>query len=254
MARLTLDDAAWTGAWRSRSVAEKSLLSLGLLALAVASTGPIASLGVLLSAVVAALVLARVPRRTYALALLAPIAFLAISLPAIAVSVGTSPVDPVWSAGWLHLEAGGVATAGEVGLRSVAALAAMLLLPLTTPMVSLLAGLRRMRVPEVLIDVAGLVYRMLFALLDSVAAIREAQSARLGYAGSAAARRSMGLLGAAVLRRAWVRSQRLEQGLAGRGYAGSLRTLDQPHPVDRGFVTATVVLLVVLAGLAVLTR
>ncbi len=254
MARLALDDAAWSGAWRTRSVAEKSLLCLGLLALAVASPNPLVSLVVLVTAMVAALAIARVPRKTYAKAMFAPVMFLALSLPAIAVSIGANPVDPLWSIGWVHLEAGGVQQAIQVGVRSVAAMAAMLLLPLTTPMVDLLDGMRRLRVPDVLIDIAALVYRMLFSLLDSVAVIREAQTARLGYAGSVEARRSVGLLGAAILRRAWVRSQRLEQGLIGRGYAGSLRTLSDQAAVDRRFIVLTVLMLLALTAVSVVAR
>lgn len=254
MARLALDDAAWSGAWRTRSVAEKSLLCFGLLALAITSPGPAFSGAVLICAIACALLIAQVPRSTYCVAVAAPATFLLISLPAIAVSIGPHPLDPVASLGPVHLESAGVAQAIAVGVRSVAAMAAMLLLPLTTPMVDLLDGMRRLRVPEALIDIAALVYRMLFSLLDSVAAIREAQTARLGYAGSRQARNSFGLLGAAVLQRAWVRSQRLEQGLLGRGYAGSLATLHEPVPVDRRFVLLTVLLLLTLAACSVVAR
>lgn len=254
MARLALDDAAWSGPWHTRSVAEKSLLCLGLLTLAISSPGPIFSAAVLATAIVAALLIARVPRGTFFAAIAAPATFLIISLPAIAVSVGANPLDAVASLGPVHLESAGIDQAVAVGARSVAAMAAMLLLPLTTPMVDLLDGMRRLRVPEALIDIAALVYRMLFSLLDSVASIREAQTARLGYAGSKQARNSFGLLGAAVLRRAWIRSQRLEQGLLGRGYTGSLATLHEPTPVDRGFVLLTVLMLLTLTAASVLSR
>lgn len=254
MARLALDDAAWSGPWRKRSVAEKSLLCLGLLTLAISSPGPIFSVAVLATAIVAALLLARVPRGTYFAAIAAPATFLVLSLPALAVSIGAHPVDAVWSMGPVHLESAGIDQAVAVGARSVAAMAAMLLLPLTTPMVDLLDGMRRLRVPESLIDIAALTYRMLFSLLDSVASIREAQTARLGYAGSTQARRSFGLVGAAVLHRAWLRSQRLEQGLLGRGYIGSLATLREPTTVDRPFVLLTVLMLLTLTTASVLSR
>ena len=36
--RLALDDTAWSGAWRTRSTAEKSLLAVGLLLVAATSS------------------------------------------------------------------------------------------------------------------------------------------------------------------------------------------------------------------------
>ena len=86
------------------------------------------------------------------------------------------------------------------------------MLALTTPMTDVLGGLRRVGVPAFLVEIAGVVYRMIFTLLDSVGTIRESQTARLGYATRRAALASTGTLLAG----------RLEAGLAGRGYTGDL--------------------------------
>lgn len=247
MARLTLDDAAWTSPWRRRSTAEKSVLCLGLLLIAVTSPGPPMSLMTLAIASVIALLFARVSARQYLLALLGPGAFVLIGAGVIAIHLGGALPQTVWQWGPFSATRDSVSLAAEVSTRSIASFAALVLFAATTPMTEVLTGLRRLRVPEVLIDIAGLIYRMLFALLDAAATILEAQASRLGFSSGRSARRSVGLLGGAVLIQAWNRAGRLEAGLAGRGYSGSLQTCTAPRPASVRFVLITSGLLVALA-------
>lgn len=248
MAGLAVDEAAWENAWRTRSTAEKSVLALGLLSVSVTARDPLVPLVVLAVSVVAALVGARVRARTYLLAVSAPAVFVALGAVVVAVSVGTdTPVDALWSLGPLSVTPRSLETAGLVASRSAGAMAALMLLATTTPVDDLLSALRRLRVPEVVVDVAGLVYRMLFSLLDAAVAIREAQAARLGYASGPTARRSLGHLASAVLRRAWVRAARLEDGLTARGYETSLRTLSAARAVSPVFIAGAVAVVSVLA-------
>lgn len=250
MARLALDDAAWNSRWRTRSTAEKSLLSLGLLLVAVTATGPLVSLVVLAVSAVIALGWARVPVRGYAVALLAPAFFVLPGTLVVAIHLGPAASNAAWSSGPFWATRESLLLAGTVAMRSVAAFSALLLLAATTPMTDVLSGLRRVRAPEVLVDIAGLIYRMLFSLLDAVSAIMEAQRARLGYSSGRAARRSMGRLGGAVMLQAWRRAQRLEAGLAGRGYTGSLLTLRESRPVSTPFVLTSVGIVGVLAAVS----
>lgn len=254
MARLALDEAAWTGPWGARSTGEKAGLALGLLLVAVTAPVPQVSGAALLCAAVLAVAVARVPWRTYAAALAAPAAFIALGALAVVVTVGAVPdADRVLGLGPVSVTHSGLSAAIGLVARSLAGSAAVLLLATTTSVLSLLGGLRALRVPEPIIDIAALMYRLLFSLLDSAAAIREAQAARLGYATARAARQSFGVLAAATLRRAWDQSRRLEEGLAGRGYAGSLRTLTVARPVSVPFVVGSAVLVGALAVWSVLS-
>ena len=252
MARFALDEAAWSGPWRLRSTGEKALLSLGLLTVAATSRSLWVSLVVLAVAVSTALFAARVPKRTYALAVVGPMTFVAVGAIPMALTFGGQPTDVLASLGPVSLTSTGLYAAAAVAVRSAAAMAAMTLLAATTPMVDLLAGLRRLRVPEVLVDIAGLVYRMLFTLMDSVLAVREAQAARLGFVDGRTARRSMGLMAGSVLGRAWQRSRRLEEGLRGRGYAGSLRTLPRETVVSVPFMAVSGLIVTALAATSIL--
>jgi len=237
---LAIDDAAWASAWRRRSPADKLLVSAGLVLSALLLPVWPGSVLVGLTAVVLALGPARVPARTFGRAVRAPLAFIAIGALTTVVQVG----DGV---GWAP-DAG--AQAGELVGHAVAGSAAVLLLATTTPMSDLLPALARLRVPAAVIEVASVTYRMLFVLLTSLTAIREAQTARMGYAGVRSSYRSSGVLAAAVLTRAWDRARRLQGGLAGRGLEAGLRVLPETLPSSRRFEAATVVGLAALSAVS----
>jgi cobalt/nickel transport system permease protein len=237
---LAIDDAAWASAWRLRSPGDKLLVSLGLVLSALLLPVWPGSLLVGLTAVGLALGPARVPARTFGRAVRAPLAFIGIGALTTVVEVG----DGV---GWAPDAA---AQAGSLVGHGVAGSAAVLLLATTTPMSDLLPALQRLRVPAAVVEVASVVYRLLFVLLTSLTTIREAQTARMGYATVRGSYRSSGALAAAVLTRSWERARRLQDGLAGRGLDGGLRVLPETLPASRRFEAATVVGLAALAAVS----
>jgi cobalt/nickel transport system permease protein len=237
MSGLAIDDAAWRSAWRPRSPADKLLLSVGLVVSALVLPVWPGTLLVGLTAVVLALGPARVPARTFGRAVRLPLAFIAVGAVTAVVQVGSGGL------GWAPDAA---ARAGALVGHGVAGSAAVLLLATTTPMSDLLPELRRLRVPAAVVEVASVVYRLLFVLLSSLTTIREAQTARMGHSTVRRSYHSSGVLAAAVLTRSWDRARRLQDGLAGRGMETGLRVLPEALPSSRAFVAATV------AGLAVL--
>ena len=103
-----------------------------------------------------------------------------------------------------------------MGTRSLAALAALLGLVLTTPLPALLGLLRRLRCPDVLLDLMVLCYRMLFVFSAAMNDIATAQRARLGYTSAGLARRSLGLLAANLTVQVWQRARSLHQAALAR--------------------------------------
>jgi cobalt/nickel transport system permease protein len=93
-------------------------------------------------------------------------------------------------------------------------------------------------VPAAVVEVASVVYRLLFVLLDSLRTVREAQAARMGYSSLRRSYRSSGVLAAAVLTRSWDRARRMHEGLAGRGMETGLRVLPEVLPSSRPFLAA----------------
>ncbi|GAB3317539.1 cobalt ECF transporter T component CbiQ [Geodermatophilus aquaeductus] len=242
MTGLAVDDAAWASAWRTRSPVDKLVLCAGLVVCALVL--PVWPGGVLvaLAAVVLALGPARVPARTFGRAARWPLAFVAVGALTAVVSVD----------GGLGWAPDAAARAGELVGHSVAGGAAVLLLATTTPMTDLLAALRRLGVPAAVVEVAGVTYRLLFVLLQSLTTIREAQTARMGHSTWRRSYRSSGTLAAAVFTRSFDRARRLQEGLAGRGMETGLRVLPESLPSSRGFLAATAAGLAALVTVGVL--
>jgi cobalt/nickel transport system permease protein len=234
---MAVDDAAWASAWRTRSPLDKLLLCTGLVVCALVLPPWPGSVLVALAAVVLALGPARVPARTFGRAVRLPLAFVAVGALTAVVSVDGGGI------GWAP---GAAARAGELVGHSVAGGAAVLLLATTTPVSDLLPALRRLGVPAAVVEVAGVTYRLLFVLLESLRTIREAQTARMGHSSPRRSYRSSGMLAAAVLTRSWDRARRMQEGLAGRGMDAGLQVLPEARPSSRAFLAATA------AGLAAL--
>lgn len=117
----------------------------------------------------------------------------------------------------------------ELASRSLGALSALLFLVLTTPLNDLFGLLRRLKAPDVLLDMMILCQRMLFVFSSAAQAIFTAQSARLGYATPRLAMRSLGQLVAGLNQETWLRAQALQTAAQARNNAGPLRFIERQH-------------------------
>ncbi|MFG3496611.1 cobalt ECF transporter T component CbiQ [Streptomyces sp. NPDC047886] len=245
---LPIDVAAHSSRWRRRHPCEKAVLGLGLTLCAVALPPWPGAVLVAVAAVAVLLGPAGVAPRRLWRAWRIPLGFCVTGAIPLLFQVGGP-------GGFVALAPDGAAHAGRLLLRTSAASLGVLLFAFTTPVSDLLPRLVRAGVPAPVVDVALVMYRISFLLLDAVVRIRQAQAARLGLAGRAAAWRSLAGLGATAFVRAFDRAARLQTGLAGRGYDGTLRVLVPEARVDRRFLAATAALLAgVVAGTLVLER
>lgn len=231
-----IDDAAWASPWRRRRVGEKVALS-GALILTALLSHPWPGCA-LVAAISVVLVLgpARIRCSLLAGALAAPLTFLIIGAVPVAVHFGADG----WGIGPLRVSATGLGTALGLLAHGIAGTLAVLVLATTTPMVDLLTWMRRLRIPDPLLEVASLTYRMLFVLLGTTLAVHQAQRARLGD--DATWRRRFGTAAAttgAIMLRSWQRATRLQAGLEGRGYEDALVTLAPSRERSWPFVAMT---------------
>lgn len=220
-----IETAAYASRWRTVAPAAKALFALAGMMAAWIARGP-AMLALLAAVLVlAALLGARVPPRTYLAVAMPPLGFLLLSC--LTMLVGP---DAHGHWGWNGAMLPAVA---HTALRSLGVLAALLGLVLTTPMPDLLALLRRLRTPELLLDLMALCYRMLFVLRQAWDEGVTAQGARLGYRGWRHAWRSTGLLAGQMAVQVWQRAAALQMAAEARGYQGTLRFLPAVYPDAR---------------------
>lgn len=243
MSGFSIDRAAFLSPWRRRPLAEKAVLSLGMLVLAVALP-PIPGAAIVGAVMLAfTFVAARVPPKVWLAAAAAPVGFLLTGAATFLVSLSGSGFALVPEGAW---------PAGQLLLRSLAALTCLLFLALTTPVTDIVVGLRRIGVPRDLVDIALLTYRFVFLVADSALAMNHAQDARLGRSTRRRWLRSLGMLIGNLLPRTLDRARRLETGLAARGWDGEMRVLSR-SPKASALAMAGIVgleALIALAGVA----
>lgn len=214
MSHTLVDDAAWASPWRHLRVSEKLSLSGGMI-LSALILPPLGDALIAVAAVALMLGPSRVPLRTVLILATAPAVFLLL---------GTIPIA---FEGWPPvLTSAGLVRAGQLWTGSFAGTLALLLFATTTPLHALISWLQRLRMPVELVDIAALVYRMLLTLLHTTMQLFSARDARLGSAAPLRRRlESVADIVTTLFVQTWQRSARMQIGLEGRGFDGTLKTL-----------------------------
>ncbi len=252
-----LDDAAWASPWRARPAADKAILSVGLVLIALLSDPWPGCAVVGLVAFVALVGPARISGRVLFSAMTPPVVFTAIGALSVAVTLtsGLTSGSGRWSLGPWSVTAGSLAQAASVSAHGVAGALGVMVLALTTPMVDIVAALRRWRVPSACLDAAALTYRLVFVLLRTCLVVLEARGSRLADtpggqpAGLRARVVAAGQVSGVVAARAWEHADRLAEGLRGRGDEGALRTLPLVQRASYRFVAVVVLVLISVAAI-----
>lgn len=180
---------------------------------------------------------AQVPWRLYLSRIAAPGAF---------VAVGLGPLILTLTPEGLALIPGGVANAATVLARCVVGMAAVMLFALTTPMAAQIELMRRCRMPDAIVHVVILMYRMISTLVSTSRAMWEAQAARLGHSSWRRWIRSVGEQAASLFVLALTRARALEEGLELRAEPGATSVPTRFRSPDRRMIAATLTLQVSL--------
>lgn len=117
-------------------------------------------------------------------------------------------------------------TSYELLFRSLAALACLYFLSLTTPMQEVIYLLERVHCPKIVTELMVLIYRFIFIFLVTAKNIYYAQSSRLGYKGYAKSLKSLSALCSALLVKTYLQSKKLYQATLSRGYQGTFHELE----------------------------
>lgn len=174
--------------------------------------------------------LAGIPAKVFRRVLLAEAGFLLLTSVGVAVSIATRDHGIGWRLPvgrfWLVVTPESLEQMVLLITRALGGSSALNFLSFTTPLVDMVGLLRRLRLPEPLIDVMVIMYRFIFVLLDTLNKTVTAQRSRLGYsAGYWRGMQAAGGAGAGLFFNAMRRSQKLETALDSRGFDGSLRVL-----------------------------
>jgi cobalt/nickel transport system permease protein len=217
---------------------------------AVASTRfvlPLAALGVS----VAILAAFRAPLRATAYRLTAPLGIVAVICLLRALMTGTTPLASLPLGPWrLVLYREGLTDGALIAARSLGSISAIVVLCTFTQAHEIFAALSWARLPRTWIEIALLMLRSIFTLMEQAASVLAAQKARLGYASYRRSLESLGSLAGIVMLRSIDQAGRTHQSMVARGYQGSLPVPDLPPLARRDLsLMAAAVGLIALAFL-----
>jgi cobalt/nickel transport system permease protein len=161
---------------------------------------------------------------------------------------GTTPLASFSLVGWkLIATEEGLMRGVLLGSRVLGAVSVMLLLSSVTPAYRIFGALRWFHVPEGWVEIALLVYRYTFVLLDQTADIASAQRVRLGYSSLGRSLSSAGVLAGTVVARSMDQAMRTYEAMTLRGYQGRLPIGPLPELKARDWRTMFVVSPVIVA-------
>ncbi len=109
-----------------------------------------------------------------------------------------------------------------MGARVLGAVATLLLLTSVTPAYKIFHVLRWLKLPESCVEIALIVYRHIFVIIEQTAEVSAAQKSRLGYSTVRRSMNSAGILAGAVIMRSMDQAIRTQEAMTLRGYKGSM--------------------------------
>ncbi|WP_379133132.1 cobalt ECF transporter T component CbiQ [Paenibacillus sp. sgz500958] len=172
---------------------------------------------------------ARIPVRAYGMLLGAALLFYGMSLPALLIEVGSpSSGEAVISialpgtAQAAYISFDGLFTAGLLLSRMAACLTCMFFIIFTTPFAELLQVLRRLRVPQIVLELMLIMYRFLFLLSDTAHGMLLARKLRGGRRGFAMKLKETAGMAGGLFAKTMHRYHGLSQGLETRGFTGEI--------------------------------
>ncbi len=128
--------------------------------------------------------------------------------------------DVVWQWGWVTITTTGMTVLGSVSVKTLLCLSMLNVLILTTPIPSLLHGLRQLKVPPLLVAILAAMYRYVGVLVTELATMRRAAMARNLLGHRRWHRLVIGNMIGALFVRTYERGDRIHQAMLSRGYTG----------------------------------
>lgn len=240
---LNIERYAYTSKLRTQAATEKLFLAVLTLGVCLWADSQVISLLVLLTMTGLTIWRGGIPGAVFFRALLIPLSFIVLAAITIAIEVRPAGAE-LWLGIQLFGKNIGLTQTGllmsvNIFFRSLAAVSCLYYLSFNTPLVDLVMALKKLRCPQLMIEMMSLIYRFIFVLLETAETMYHAQDSRLGYSTLGAGYRSMASLVGTVFIRSYQQAERNYTALEARGYGGEINVLAETNPAKfSGFIMA----------------
>ena len=199
---------------------------------------------------------ANVPKKIYLQLMGAPVGFGIITV--ILMSFIYNQGEILFSIGLFGFKISASKYGVELGMlifsRMLGGVASTLFLILTTPMTELFYVLKEMKVPSAMLDIAMMMYRYVFVLLDEMIRTENAQKTRMGYRNLSTTYKSLGMLASNLFIRTWDRGELLFTTMSSRCYNGDLKILGKIENPKIVYLLMCAIFWIILITISYITK
>lgn len=241
-----IDNCAYNNLLKDNHPIEKMLFAL--LTMIVCLSSPTIVVPILVLILMSYMIIkkAGIPGKFYFHMMLIPFSFIVLGLISIVLGVINNPAEAVISLNLFDYNIGitklGLEQAKLLFFRSFGTISCLYFLALTTPIIDIASVLRKLKLPEIYIELMILIYRVIFILITIVGRTYNAQAARLGYSSIKNQYRSLGFLVSSLFVHAYSKTNNLFVALESRCYTGTLNVLEKEYILNRKYLMYIVLL------------
>lgn len=227
----TLDNYAHSNGLKNLNTLFKVMFAILTMLVSLVSTSPVVPLIITFVMSFVIIFFAKIPWKFYLKFLSVPFAFAFITFIFMALFFGVGA--HILDLGIFNLA---VTQDGfNLGLlllcRVMGGFTCLAFLALTVPMTELFSQLERIRIPQIVTELAMLMYRYIFLFLDEGINMYHAQETRLGYSSYKKSFKSMGILGSNLFIKTWIKGEQAHVAMESRCYNGSIKTIKEPESI-----------------------
>jgi cobalt/nickel transport system permease protein len=232
-----IDNCAYNNLLKDHHPIEKMLFALLTMVVCLASTTIIVPIVVLILMTYMIIKRAGIPAKFYFHLMLVPFSFLVLGLISIVLGIIKDPAEAIISLNVFNYDIGitkqGLSQAKLLFFRSFGTISCLYFLALTTPIVDIASVLRKMKLPEIYIELMILIYRVIFILISIIGRTYNAQAARLGFSSIKNQYRSLAYLVSSLFVHAYSKTNNLFVALESRCYTGTLNVLEKEYVLNK---------------------
>ena len=207
---------------------------LSLMVICVASSSVFTGVFLILAMLTLAVFVGGLSLHRYVHILALPVSFLLIGGLALLFQVSSEPIGVLnfnVFGYWLSVTAKAQSQTALIIIRALGAVSCLCVLSLTTPMSDIIGVLRRVRCPDIIIDLMFLIYRYIFVLLSLHYEMRTAAKSRLGFINYRNSVRSTGQIYSNLLVRSFQYANKNFDAMESRCYDTGIRFLERRNKV-----------------------
>lgn len=234
----------------------KLVFGLGCILIAISSQSLIVPLLIIAITIFATLILAKIDLKFYLMLLTVPLGFAIISVLVIIFLRNSGDVllnIPVFD--WFNIivSTGSLNEGLLIFARVFAGMCSLFFIALTTPVTELFTIAAKCRIPHEFIDLAMLIYRFIFVLIEQAVQIHSSQVMRLGYGSTKEAINSYGMMAGSLFINTWVAGEDLMKAMDCRCYDGKFALNDDDLKFSPKLMIYVIIILAVLIIIAIYT-